>query len=94
MIGASAPGAAQGDAAQGMMQRWRRMTLGLAALLALIEGGFVMLVLYAKPLLARSVAGPLSLGLLLGILATIGGWAVACFYVVWANRAARAGAAS
>ncbi len=81
--------AAPPESADRMMQRWRRMTLTLTALLVLIEGGFVAMVLYARPLLGISVAGPLNLGLLLGILATFGGWAVACFYVLWANNAWR-----
>jgi uncharacterized membrane protein (DUF485 family) len=82
--------AAPAESADRMMQRWRRMTLTLTAVLVVIEGGFVLLVLYARPLLGMSVAGPLNLGLLLGILATFGGWAVACFYVLWANNAWRA----
>lgn len=77
------------DSAQRMLQRWRRMTLALTAVLVLIEGGFVLMVLYMRPLLGTSIAGPLNLGLLLGILATFGGWAVACFYVLWANNAWR-----
>lgn len=81
--------AAPTESAGRMLQRWRRMTLTLTALLVLIEGGFVAMVLYARPLLGMSVAGPLNLGLLLGILATFGGWAVACFYVLWANNAWR-----
>jgi uncharacterized membrane protein (DUF485 family) len=72
-----------------LTRRWRRMTLGLTLLLAIIEGGFLLLVTYAKPLLAVSVAGPLTVGLLLGIITTIAGWAIACVYVLWANRAHR-----
>jgi uncharacterized membrane protein (DUF485 family) len=75
--------------AASLTQRWRRMTLRLTLLLAIIEGGFLLLVTYDKPLLALSVAGPLTLGLLLGIIATIAGWGIACFYVLWANRAQR-----
>ena len=69
------------------LDRWRRMTLWLTALIALLDGGFILLVAYAKPLLAMPVDGPLSLGLLLGALVTIAGWVVAWVYVAWANRA-------
>jgi uncharacterized membrane protein (DUF485 family) len=69
--------------------RWRRMTLGLTLLIAVIEGGFLALVTFDKPLMAQPIDGPLTLGLLLGTLATISGWVIACVYVVWANRADR-----
>jgi uncharacterized membrane protein (DUF485 family) len=71
----------------GSVRRWRRVTLGLTALIAAMEIAFVLMVAYAKPLLATPVDGPLTLGLLLGVVTTIAGWAVACGYIIWANRA-------
>jgi len=70
-----------------MTQRWRRMTLWLVVLMFAVEAGFMLLVTTEKPLLAVPVFGPLNVGLLLGTLATIAGWGIACFYVLWANRA-------
>lgn len=67
--------------------RWRRVTLGLTLLLAIIEGGFLLLVTTAGAWLATPVAGPLSLGLVLGTAATLAGCAIALVYVLWANRA-------
>ena len=74
------------------IKRWRRMTLCLTALIAIIDGGFILLVAYAKPLLATTIVGPLSLGMLLGTLATISGCVIAAIYVAWANRANPEGA--
>ena len=80
------------NAESGFTRRWRRMTLSLTLLLVLIEGGYMLLVAYAGPFMAQRVAGPLTLGLALGALATFAGWAIACFYVLWANRAQAAAA--
>ena len=57
-----------------------------------VEAAFMLLVTYDKPLLAVPVSGPLNVGLLLGTLATIAGWGIACFYVLWANHAHEQGA--
>ena len=53
----------------------------------------MLLVSTAQQWLATPVAGPLNLGLLLGVLATLSGCCVAWLYVSWVNRRARAGMA-
>ncbi len=48
--------------------------------------GFVTLIAYNKPLLARLVAPGLSLGILLGVLVIVGSWLLTWVYVYWANK--------
>ena len=47
--------------------------------------GFLVLVAYAKPLLARLVVPGLSLGILLGALVIVLSWILTWVYVRWAN---------
>ena len=47
--------------------------------------GFILLVAYAKPLLARIVVPGLSLGVLLGALVIVAAWVLIWIYVRWAN---------
>ena len=47
--------------------------------------GFILLVAYAKPLLARIVVPGLSLGILLGALVIVAAWVLIWIYVRWAN---------
>jgi uncharacterized membrane protein (DUF485 family) len=47
--------------------------------------GFILLVAYAKPLLARLVRPGLSLGTLLGVLVIVSAWVLTWVYVRWAN---------
>ena len=47
--------------------------------------GFLTLVAYAKPLLARLVMPGLSLGILLGALVIVLSWILTWIYVRWAN---------
>ena len=47
--------------------------------------GFILLVAYNKPLLARIVVPGLSLGILLGALVIVAAWILIWIYVRWAN---------
>ena len=47
--------------------------------------GFILLVAFDKPLLARILVPGLSLGILLGALVIVVAWALIVIYVRWAN---------
>ena len=64
--------------------RWR-IAIGLTAAMMILYFGFILLVAYAKPLLARIVVPGLSLGILLGALVIIAAWVLIWVYVRWAN---------
>jgi uncharacterized membrane protein (DUF485 family) len=65
--------------------RWR-IAIGLTAAMTLIYVGFILLIAYAKPLLATPLAPGLSLGILLGVLVILTAWLLILVYVRWANR--------
>jgi uncharacterized membrane protein (DUF485 family) len=65
--------------------RWRiAITLTLAMML--VYFGFILLVAFDKPLLARPIAPGLSIGILLGVLVIVTAWVLIGVYVRWANR--------
>jgi len=47
--------------------------------------GFILLVAFNKPLLARPVTDGLSLGILLGALVILSAWVLIWIYTRWAN---------
>ena len=64
--------------------RWRiAVTLTIAMMVAYF--GFVLLVAFNKPLLARIIAPGLSLGILLGALVIVFAWVLTWIYIRWAN---------
>ncbi|MCC7034506.1 MAG: DUF485 domain-containing protein [Acidobacteria bacterium] len=65
--------------------RWR-IAIGLTAAMTAIYVGFILLIAYAKPLLATRIAPGLSLGILLGVLVILAAWLLILVYVRWANR--------
>lgn len=65
--------------------RWR-IALTLTTAMTAIYVGFILLIAYAKPLLATRVTEGLSLGILLGALVIVAAWALIAIYVRWANR--------
>ena len=65
--------------------RWR-IALSLTVAMTVVYVGFILLIAYAKPLLATPVADGLSLGILLGALVIVVAWALIVVYVRWANR--------
>ena len=64
--------------------RWR-MALTLTGATILIYFGFIALVAFGRPLLARQVWPGLSLGILLGALVIVTSWILTWVYVRWAN---------
>ncbi len=65
--------------------RWR-IALGLTAAMTTVYVGFILLVAFGKPFLARILVPGLSLGILLGALVIVVAWALIIIYVRWANR--------
>ena len=64
--------------------RWRvAMVLTLAMMT--LYFGFILLVAFNKPLLARPVTDGLSLGILLGALVILSAWVLIWIYTRWAN---------
>ena len=66
-------------------QRWR-VALTLTVAMMIVYFGFILLVAFDKPLLARLVVPGLSLGILLGALVIVAAWILIWIYVRWANR--------
>ena len=64
--------------------QWR-LALTLTAAMMAIYFGFILLVAWAKPLLATQIVPGLSLGILLGALVIVSAWALIWVYVRWAN---------
>ena len=64
--------------------RWR-IAVSLTVAMMVLYFGFIILVAYAKPLLAVIVAPGLSLGILLGALVIVAAWVLIWIYVRWAN---------
>jgi uncharacterized membrane protein (DUF485 family) len=64
--------------------RWK-LQVALTALMIAMYFGFILLIAYDKPLLARLIAPGLSLGILLGALVILFSWLLTWVYVRWAN---------
>jgi uncharacterized membrane protein (DUF485 family) len=64
--------------------RWR-IAIALTVAMMVLYFGFILLVAYAKPLLAHIVVPGLSLGIRLGALVIIAAWVLIWIYVRWAN---------
>jgi uncharacterized membrane protein (DUF485 family) len=65
--------------------RWR-IAITLTVAMTVIYIGFILLIAYAKPLLATPITEGLSLGILLGALVIVSAWLLIAVYVRWANR--------
>ena len=65
-------------------RRWR-IALALTAAMLAVYFGFILLIAFAKPLLARPLHGGLTLGILLGVLVIVSAWVLTWIYVRWAN---------
>lgn len=64
--------------------RWR-IAIALTAAMMVLYFGFILLIAFNKPLLARIVTPGLSLGILLGALVIVAAWVLIWIYVRWAN---------
>ncbi len=65
--------------------RWR-VAISLTALMVVVYFGFILLIAYAKPLMATLVVPGLSLGILLGAIVIAASWLLTYAYIRWANR--------
>lgn len=65
--------------------RWRIAIL-LTAVMIAVYFGFIALIAFDKPLLARRVTSGLSLGIALGVFVIVVSWILTWVYVRWANR--------
>ena len=66
-------------------RRWR-VALLLSAAMVLIYFGFIALIAFARPLLARPVLPGLTLGILLGVLVIALSWLLTWVYMRWTAR--------
>ncbi|MFL5612766.1 MAG: DUF485 domain-containing protein [Gemmatimonadaceae bacterium] len=65
-------------------RRWR-IALTLTAVMVVIYFGFIALIAYDRPVLARLVTPGLTVGILLGALVIVVSWLLTYGYVRWAN---------
>ena len=63
-----------------------RLALALTAAVMTVYFGFILLVAFAKPLLAALVAPGLSFGIALGAAVIVLSWVLTLVYVRWTNR--------
>jgi uncharacterized membrane protein (DUF485 family) len=62
-----------------------RVALGLTAAMVMLYFGFIALVAYGRPILARRLIPGLTVGILLGALVIVLSWILTWVYVRWAN---------
>ena len=67
------------------VRRWR-LALALTAAMLVVYLGFILLIAFAKPVLAARLTGGLTVGILLGVLVIVAAWLLTYTYVRWANR--------
>lgn len=65
--------------------RWR-VALALTGAMIALYFGFISLIAFAKPVLARLLAPGLSLGIVLGALVIVISWLLTWVYVRWTNK--------
>lgn len=62
-----------------------RVALSLTGVMVLLYFGFIALVAYGRPILARRLTPGLTVGILLGALVIVVSWILTWVYVRWAN---------
>lgn len=62
-----------------------RVAAILTAAMIAIYFGFIALIAFAKPFLARRLAPGLTIGIALGVLVIVSSWLLTLFYVRWTN---------
>ena len=62
-----------------------RVALGLTGAMVVLYFGFILLVAFGRPILARRLIPGLTLGILLGALVILASWVLTWVYVRWAN---------
>ena len=68
-----------------LTQRHGTFAAVMTALMIVLYFGFVLLIAYNKPLMARLITRGLSVGILLGALVIVCSWLLTWVYVRWAN---------
>lgn len=85
-VPASRPSVLPSDASfRALAYRQRRFALVLTLAMIVLYFGFILLIAYDKPLLARKLAPGLSLGIVLGAAVIVCSWLLTWVYVRWAN---------
>lgn len=71
-----------------LVRRKWTMSILLTGLLFVLYYGYILLVAWDKPLLAKPVfaGGVTTLGIVLGVGVIVGAWVLTAAYVMWANR--------
>ena len=69
-----------------LAQKRFRIAATLTVIMVVMYFGFISLVAFAKPVLAKLVMPGLSLGILLGALVIVASWLLTWYYVRWANE--------
>ena len=64
--------------------RWR-IAISLTLVMLAVYVGFILLVAFNKPLLARVIVPGLSIGILLGVVVIVVAWVLTWWYIRWAN---------
>jgi uncharacterized membrane protein (DUF485 family) len=85
-VSGSAPGSDRDGALERIAARRARVAGALTAAVVSLYFGFILLIAFAKPLLATKLAPGLSLGIALGALVIVVSWLLTWLYVRWANR--------
>ena len=65
--------------------RWR-VAVSLSTVMVLLYFGFIALIAFARPFLARRVVPGLSLGILFGVLVIVISWLLTWYYMRWTAR--------
>jgi uncharacterized membrane protein (DUF485 family) len=65
--------------------RWR-VAITLSSAMILLYFGFIALIAFARPLLARRIVPGLTLGILLGVLVIVISWLLTWVYMRWTAR--------
>jgi len=81
----SSPGLASDLSFRALASRQRRFAAGLTAVMIALYFGFILLIAFDKPLLARKLSPGLSLGIVLGAAVIVASWLLTWVYVRWAN---------
>lgn len=63
-----------------------RVAALLTVAMIAIYFGFIALIAFAKPFLARLIAPGLTIGIALGVLVIVSSWLLTLFYVRWTNQ--------
>jgi uncharacterized membrane protein (DUF485 family) len=62
-----------------------RVAALLTVVMIAIYFGFIALIAFAKPFLARRLAPGLTIGIALGVIVIVSSWLLTLFYVRWTN---------